>query len=118
MSDGNDGVPDGLVPAEALASTTAVAVFGLGRVRPGKDKELETLVASILPLARAEQGCEQYLVHAKRDEPGVYAFYERWANGEDLLRHVQQPFVQEYFVALFGLLEPGFETKWLWPLEG
>ncbi|MGS2643843.1 antibiotic biosynthesis monooxygenase [Streptosporangium sp. LJ11] len=117
MSNTDGAVPEGLVPAEVLASTGPVAVHAVGRAKPGKDKEFEELIKSVVPLIRAEQGCEQYVVHTSDEEPGVYAIYERFSSGADMVRHMRQPFVQEYFGQAGRLLEGRLEAKWLRPLD-
>jgi quinol monooxygenase YgiN len=117
MSDAQDTVPDGLMPADVLASKTPVAVYGFARAKAGKEKELEDLIKSIIPSVRSEQGYEQYWVHMTKEEAGAFAFYERWSSGEDILRHVQQPFMQDYFGKLPELVEGDLEAHWIWPLD-
>ncbi|MEU8381152.1 putative quinol monooxygenase [Streptosporangium sp. NPDC048865] len=117
MSDTGDAVPEGLVPAEVLASTGPVAVHAVGRVKPGRDKEFEELIKSVLPLIREEQGCEQYVVHTDGGEPGVYLIYERFSSGADMVRHLTQPFMRAYFEEAGRLLEGRLEAKWLRPLD-
>jgi quinol monooxygenase YgiN len=109
-------VPDGLLPTDVLTSTTPVAVYGYARAKAGKAQQLEELIKSIIPLVRAERGYEQYWVHTNKQEPGAFAFYERWSTGDDLLRHVQQPFMQDYFARLPELLGAELEATWIWPL--
>jgi quinol monooxygenase YgiN len=62
-------------------------------------------IQAITGLTRKEDGCEQYVVHTAPDEPGAFAFYERWSSGAHLLAHVSQPFMQTYFAAIAGLAE-------------
>lgn len=105
------------MPADVLASPTPVAVYGFARAKAGKEQELEDLIKSIIPLVRAEAGYEQYWVHTTKKEPGAFAFYERWSSGADILRHVQQPFMQDYFGKLSDLVEGDLEADWIWPLD-
>lgn len=108
---------DGLIPADVLASTTPVAAYVTASAKAGKEQELEAHLKSIISLVRAEQGYEQYASHTRRDEPGTFAFYERWSSGADMLRHVQQPFMVSYFETLMNLLDGPLEMSWLRPLE-
>lgn len=117
MSTTEDTVPDGLLPADVLASTTPVAVYGYARATPGREQEMADLIKSIIPLVREEQGYEQYSVHTTDAEPGAFAFYERWSTGADLLRHVRQPFMQDYFGKLPALVSTDLEATWLRPLD-
>ncbi|MEU8241113.1 putative quinol monooxygenase [Actinoplanes missouriensis] len=111
-----ENVTDGLIPADVLASQTAVAVYGLARIKPGREEQFRELVASVIPQVRAEAGYEQYAVHAANAEPGAFAFYERWESGAALLAHVQQPFMQAYFAQLPDLLAADLEAHWLTPV--
>lgn len=117
MTTTEDTVPDGLMPADVLASETPVAVYGFARAKAGKEQEMEDLIRSIIPLVRAEQGFEQYAVHTTKEEAGAFAFYERWSSGADILRHVQQPFMQDYFAKLADLVAGDLEANWIWPLD-
>lgn len=116
MSTTDDTVPEGLLPADVLASTTPVAVYGFARARTGRESELADAIRAIIPAVRAEEGHEQYAVHTSDDEPGAFAFYERWSSGRDIARHVQQPHMQDYFGKLGYLVEGDLEARWLRPL--
>lgn len=117
MSTAEDTVPDGLMPADVLASTTPVAVYGFARAQAGKEHALEDAIRAIIPMVRAEQGYEQYTVHTTKEQPRAFAFYERWSSGSDIARHVQQPHMQDYFGKLADLVEGDLEAEWLWPLS-
>lgn len=106
-----------LVPAEVLGSDQPVAVFAVSRVKPGKEEEFEELVKSVVTLVREEPGCEQYVVHRRSGEPGVYVVYERYASGADLAKHFEMPFVQNFFSRAGELVEGPPETTWLRPVE-
>jgi quinol monooxygenase YgiN len=105
-------VPDGLIPAEVLASTTPVAVYGSVRAKQGRAEDLLKEIRAIIEPTHSDHGCQQYAVHTMRTDADAFAFYERWACGPDLLAHVSQPFMQNYFAAIQDLIEEGFETHW------
>lgn len=105
------------MPADVLASTTPVAVYGFARAKAGKEQELERAIREIIPTVRAEQGHEQYAVHTTEEQPGAFAFYERWSSGADIARHVQQPHMQDHFGKLADLVEGDLEAEWLWLLS-
>jgi quinol monooxygenase YgiN len=117
MSTTEDTVPDGLMPADVLASSTPVAVYGFARAQAGKAEELEAAIREIIPVVRTEEGFEQYAVHTTKEQPGAFAFYERWSSGPDIARHVQQPHMQNYFSKIAGLVDGDLEAEWLWPLS-
>ena len=107
--------PEELVPAEILASTGAIAVVAVARAKPGTEQELAAAFAAAIPLYRAEQGCEQYVVHVSDDQPGVYTYYERWSSGADLIRHMEHPALQAYAKTFSRNLD--FEISWLRPID-
>lgn len=90
----DDTAPDGLIPAAILASDTPVAVYGYARAKAGGDGRMLGETQAIIGLTRKEDGCEQYVVHTTPDQPGAFAFYERWSSGGHLLAHVSQPFMR------------------------
>ncbi|WP_430784817.1 putative quinol monooxygenase [Actinoplanes sp. G11-F43] len=112
-----DIVPDGLVPADILTAETPVAVYAEIRIRPDRDADFRALIDATVPLVRAEDGHEQYEVHAAKGEPGTYALYERWSSGLALAAHVRQPFMLDYFGRLPEMLAGEFETRWLVPVR-
>jgi quinol monooxygenase YgiN len=117
MSTTEDTVPDGLMPADVLASRNPVAVYGFARAKAGKAEELEAAIREIIPTVRAEEGYEQYSVHTSKEQPGAFAFYERWSSGPDIAGHVQQPHMQDYFGKIADLVDGELQAEWLWPLS-
>ncbi|GAB7192108.1 hypothetical protein NUM3379_28170 [Kineococcus sp. NUM-3379] len=111
-----DAVPDGLIPAHVLASTTPVAVYGYARAKAGREQDLLEQIRAIIGPTRAEAGYEQYEVHTTAEDPRAFAFYERWSSGAHLLAHVSQPFMQSYFAAIGELVEGDLEAHWLTPV--
>ncbi|MET8368304.1 putative quinol monooxygenase [Micromonospora profundi] len=116
MASNEQVLPDDLVPAEVLASTSPIAISSLARLKPGKsDDDMQKAFKEMMSAAREEEGCEQYTIHANLYQPGIYAFYERWSSGADLLRHMRNPSLQTYHGQFFENLD--VEIEWLRPLE-
>ena len=117
MTTNDNAVPDDLVPADVLASTSPVAIFSLAELKPGKDAdELRKALASMISATREEKGHVQYTVHTNLHQPGVYAFYECWSTGADLAQHMRNPALQPYHAALFENLEMT-TLEWLRPFD-
>ena len=53
----------------------------------GKADELEAAVAALITVADEEPGLEVYSCHAAKDEPGVYYFFEVYADDDALKAH-------------------------------
>lgn len=105
-----------VIPADVAASPSPVALFGYAHPRPGRESELEATLRSFLTPTRAEAGALAYEVHAVPDAPGVIAFYEHWASGPALARHLQRPEMQEFLETRMQLLERDLDITFLTPL--
>lgn len=53
----------------------------------GKADELEAALASLIAAAEEEAGLEVYSAHADREQPGVYYFFEVYADADALAVH-------------------------------
>lgn len=116
MSDVDEAV-EGPLPSEVMAATKPVAMLGRAGILPGKEADFERLINGILPKIRQEDGCIYYTVDRALDEKSTYVLYEVWENGDSILKHIQQPFMTEYFAQVFSLMAPGAEAPtWSWPL--
>jgi len=58
----------------------SVVVLFEPQAAPGKEDELVSLLAEILPDTRAFDGCGSLTVHRDQDEPGRLVLVERWAS--------------------------------------
>ncbi|GAA0391418.1 putative quinol monooxygenase [Micromonospora gifhornensis] len=106
MASNDQTHPDDLVPAEVRTSTSPVAIFSLAALKPGSsESDMRQTLKSMTAATREEQGCRQYSVHTSIQEPGIYAFYECWSTGADLLAHMKNPALQTYHAQMFGNLE-------------
>lgn len=112
----DDTVPDGLIPQDILTSATPVAVYGYARAKEGREDDLLREIRAITGPTQEDAGCEQYTVHTTKGDPRAFAFYERWSSGADLLAHVSQPFMQQYFAAIGELIDGELEARWLRPI--
>ena len=67
---------------------TKVTVFARLRAKKGKETELKQALMGLLAPTRREEGCLNYDLHESREIPGLFHFYENWASGEALDRHL------------------------------
>ncbi|MGI5440538.1 hypothetical protein ACQEV4_25120 [Streptomyces shenzhenensis] len=57
------------------------------------------------------------MIGLRQDKPdGVGMPMPSWSSGNDLLAHVSQPFMQNYFSAIADLIEGDLEARWLKPV--
>jgi len=110
-------VVEGPLPVGIATSTGPVALVGQARILPGKEAEFEELIRSILPKIRQEDGNVHYTVNRSHEDASTYLMYEEWENGASIVKHVQQPFMGEYFGQVSGLMAPGADAPgWSSPL--
>jgi len=48
--------------------------------KPGKEKELETVLTSLIAPSLAEEGCINYDLHKSPHNPQLFMFYENWSS--------------------------------------
>src|SRR5271157_1104745 len=68
-----------------------LTVFAFAQARPGKEKELEEALLTLVAPTRQEAGCINYDLHRHLDQPGKFAFYENWVNKAALEQHLTTP---------------------------
>ena len=72
--------------------------------KPGKEKELEEALRSLVPLTRKEDGCIDYHLHQSLGTPTRFLFYENWKSKEVWLQHLEMPYIKEFFAKAEDLL--------------
>jgi quinol monooxygenase YgiN len=73
-----------------------LTIFAFAQARPGKEKELEEALLTLLAHTRQETGCINYDLHRHLDQPGEFAFYENWVDKEALEQHRASPHVTAF----------------------
>jgi quinol monooxygenase YgiN len=63
---------------------------------PGREQELGSLLSSLVAPTRAEAGCLGYELNSSREKPGVFFFYEKFADQNALDSHVNSPHFQNF----------------------
>jgi quinol monooxygenase YgiN len=63
---------------------------------PGREQELSSLLNSLVAPTRAEAGCLGYELNTSAEKPGVFLFYEKFANQAALDSHVSSPHFQGF----------------------
>lgn len=83
-----------------------LVVIATVKAKAGKEHELAEVLRKFLTPTRREAGCIQYDLHVDREDPGSFAFYERWADEAALNAHLQTPHITSGFAAM-SLLTAG-----------
>ena len=65
----------------------AIVIFTRLTAVPGRRDELLTMLNELGVATRAEPGCEQFVVHAARDEPNLVLGYEVFVDDDAVVDH-------------------------------
>lgn len=107
---------ESVIPSEVADSAGPVALFGFATPKPGREDELERTLRSFVQPTRAEEGAIVYEIHSDPRRPGVIAFYEHWASGEHLRRHLELPQMQTFLAHRGELLDGDLDIQFFRPL--
>ena len=67
------------------------------RVHTAHCEDFALKVERIIPLVRAEPGCNRYELHANVFEEGLFIFCEEWESQKHLDDHIATPHMQAHF---------------------
>jgi quinol monooxygenase YgiN len=70
-----------------------ITLVATAQAKPGKEKALEEALLAVVPQVRQEAGCVNYDLHRSLSKPGVFIFYENWADQAALKKHGQMPYM-------------------------
>lgn len=65
------------------------------RCRAGQGDAVAAALREMIPLARAEEGCEAYLVQRAVDDPDRFVLYERYSDEAGFQAHMETPHFAE-----------------------
>lgn len=81
--------------------------------KPGKEKELQKVLQTLVAPTRAEAGCLNYDLHQSTENPLEFVFHENWTSKTALDAHLQTRHIKEAGAAAKDLLaEPIRITLW------
>jgi quinol monooxygenase YgiN len=63
---------------------------------PGREQELGSLLSGLVSPTRAEAGCLCYELNSSQEKPGVFLFYEKFADQKALDAHVSSAHFQGF----------------------
>ncbi|WP_434362313.1 antibiotic biosynthesis monooxygenase [Parasalinivibrio latis] len=63
---------------------------------PGKEKELEKSIFTVMAPTRKEPGCIQYDLHKDVEKPGKYIMYEIWESQKAIEQHIASEHVKTF----------------------
>jgi quinol monooxygenase YgiN len=64
--------------------------------KPGREEELGNHLKALVAPTRAEAGCVEYHLNTSEDKPGLFLFYEVFADQAALDSHIAQEYFQAF----------------------
>lgn len=86
-------------------TSEAVRVLAFLKARPGKRKELEKILKTIIVPTRKEPGNIAYMMHRSTKKPDELMFDEIWVNMKSLEDHLKTPHMQSALPKIKDLLD-------------
>jgi quinol monooxygenase YgiN len=86
--------------ASENGSKDAVIVIAHFTSKPGKEKELQDFLQSLVAPTRSEPGCARYEVNQDLNDPSTFTFVETFANQAGFDAHCATPYVARLFELL------------------
>jgi quinol monooxygenase YgiN len=81
-----------------------ITLVAIAQAKPGKEQVLQETLLALVPQTRQEAGCINYDVHRSLSKPGVFIFYENWADRDALQKHSKMPYMLELRTKMADLL--------------
>ncbi len=73
-----------------------IALNVVFEAHPGREAELGTHLKALVAPTRSEPGCIEYHLNVSEDNPGIYLFYEVFADQASLDAHIAQDYFQAF----------------------
>jgi quinol monooxygenase YgiN len=73
----------------------AIRLLAFFKARPGKSKQLEQVLLSLVDQTRSEPGNIAYVLHRSTDDENLLFFDEVWADMESIDIHADKPYIQQ-----------------------
>jgi len=70
-----------------------ITLVAIAQAKPDKEKILEETLLALVPQVRQEAGCINYDLHRSLSKPGLFIFYENWADQAALEKHRTMPYM-------------------------
>ncbi len=73
-----------------------LTIVAFAQAKPGKEKELEKALLELVSLTRKEAACVNYDLHRHLGKPGMFVFYENWADKAGLEQHRKSQHITDF----------------------
>jgi len=83
-------------------------VIATWKARPGEERRIRDVIATMTPLSRAEEGNLLYQAQVSTQDPSTFILYEQYVDGAAYEAHKATPHFQEHVV---GRAIPVLESR-------
>lgn len=81
------------------------------QAKPGKERELQEALKSLIPISKEEKGTVKYILHSSTAVPGKFFFYEKYKDKQAHDDHSNNHRFQEVFKQFGDLAVGAPETE-------
>ncbi len=81
------------------------------KAKTGEEAKMEAALRDMVGKVAQEPETLTYTLHRAQKDPGVFLFYEKYADGAALKAHSSTPYFKELFGALKSLLDGAPEIE-------
>ena len=74
------------------------------QTQPDKVDLVKAELEKLIPITRAEEGCQQYDLHQDNENPAHFLFFENWDSRELWQAHMNAPHLAAFIQATEGAL--------------
>jgi len=92
-------------------TSEAVRVLAFFRAKPGKGKELEQILKTLVAPTRGEPGNIAYVLHRSTEDPDELVFDEMFSSMGAFKEHAQKPYIKGLAPKIKHLLAAPLEVK-------
>jgi quinol monooxygenase YgiN len=100
-----------LVKSKVKDPAKPFAILVTIKVKAGKEKELEAMVAPCVAATKKEAGCIAYEFNRDPDDPTTYVMYEKFKSVAALEDHLKQAHTQKLLKAIEPLTDGQIQAK-------
>lgn len=75
------------------------------QVKKGEEKGFIEAAKPCIAATRKEAGCVAYELHQDKSDPTKFVFFEKWKNGEALVKHLNEEHTKKLVGGLGAVLE-------------
>lgn len=90
-----------------------VTILAQIKAKKGMEEKLRQQSLALVAPTRSEPGCINYELHQGDNDKSLLIFYESWVSKKDLEKHLEMPYMKDWFEKAKTLATGSPEITWL-----